>query len=270
MKRAAINLYKRLLVRKALYPFHRALLNIGLWGVGALNSEHARFSGEDAFLRHLNRYLPSVANLMVWDVGAHAGAYAVIVKQRYPTARVYAFEPHPATFQRLASVARTYHIFPLELALGETPGAGILYDRAGNGSTHASLHREVVESIHRTTATAHAITVTTVDRLARSLGIAHIDLLKIDAEGGELGILRGAGALIAAGAIDAIQFEFNEMNIVSRAFLRDFAELLPDYDLYRMLPDGLVLLRDQPAFLREIFAYQNIVALRRRPSRRQP
>ena len=39
--------------------------------------------------------------------------------------------------------------------------------------------------------------------------------------------------------IDLIQFEFNEMNVVSRRFLSDFIELLgPRYELFRLLPDG--------------------------------
>lgn len=265
MKQAAIRLYKRTLVRRAFYRFHHALLNIGLWGVGALNSEDATLSGEDHFLRQLRRYLPLADDLVIWDVGAHTGAYATRARRYHPAARIYAFEPHPATFQQLLRATRRARVMALELALSDTPGTATLFDRAAGGSTHASLHRAVIEAVHHAPALTSAVRVTTVDQLAHDLHLKRINLLKIDAEGSELRIVQGAGRLLAAGAIDALQFEFNEMNTVSRAFLRDFSDLLAGYDLYRLLPDGLVALADQPIFLREIFAYQNIVALRRAP-----
>jgi hypothetical protein len=65
-----------------------------------------------------------------------------------------------------------------------------------------------------------------------------------------------------AGRISLVQFEFNEMNVISRTFLRDFVGLLPGYRLYRLLPDGMASLEGEPLFVREIFAFQNLVAVR--------
>ena len=50
------------------------------------------------------------------------------------------------------------------------------------------------------------------------------------------------------------------MNIVSRAFFRDFRIILKDYDLYRLLPSGVIRLGDSPVQT-ELFAYQNIIAI---------
>ena len=87
-----------------------------------------------------------------------------------------------------------------------------------------------------------------------------IDFLKVDTEGHELAVLQGASSLIEDGRIGCIHFEFNEMNIVSRVFFLDFRELLHNYKLYRLLPNGLLPLGDSPLET-ELFAYQNIVAL---------
>jgi hypothetical protein len=53
------------------------------------------------------------------------------------------------------------------------------------------------------------------------------------------------------------------MNVISRAFFRDFYTLLPDYAFYRLLPDGPVPLGEYSPILWELFASQNIVAVRR-------
>ena len=63
----------------------------------------------------------------------------------------------------------------------------------------------------------------------------------------------------------AIQFEFNEMNIESRVFMKDFFNILPEYDFFRLLPDGYIPLGNintyrNPLTL-ELFAMQNIVAI---------
>jgi len=57
-----------------------------------------------------------------------------------------------------------------------------------------------------------------------------------------------------------VQFEFGEANIDSRTYFRDFHQLLgTDYDLYRIVPDGLQPLAGYSAEL-EIFATINYLA----------
>jgi hypothetical protein len=43
-------------------------------------------------------------------------------------------------------------------------------------------------------------------------------------------------------------------------FFKDSWDFLPNYDFYRMLPDGLVKIENYSPIFCEIFAYQNIVA----------
>jgi hypothetical protein len=74
-------------------------------------------------------------------------------------------------------------------------------------------------------------------------------------------VLKGASNLLREGRISAIQFEFNEMNIVSRVFLKDFNELIPNCRFYRLLRHGLGPLDPYSPLACEVFAFQNIVAL---------
>lgn len=67
--------------------------------------------------------------------------------------------------------------------------------------------------------------------------------------------------------IDAIQLEFNEMNLVGRTFMRDFfAELSPGYALYRLLPHGLMAMKTSTIWPNEQFVFQNILALKKNRS----
>lgn len=264
MKTALIQLYKRLFVRRLFYPLHRWLFLVGLWGLGCLNSENDILSGEEYFLRHLNQYTPNT-DLVIFDVGAHVGGYACRARALHPTAHIYAFEPHPATYATLQNRAQPLGIKTFNQGLGERPGRLPLYNhRANTSSIHASLYQAVIESVHQDQAVADEVEIGTLDDFAQAHQIQHIHLLKIDTEGHELQILQGAQALLQAGAIDVIQFEFNEMNVISRVFFRDFVNLLTGYSFYRLLPDGLVKTQTNPTFLSEIYAFQNIIAIRQR------
>ena len=53
------------------------------------------------------------------------------------------------------------------------------------------------------------------------------------------------------------------MNILSRIFFQDFLSILPQYEFYRILPFSLLPLRGYSPLYNNIFAYQNIVAVRK-------
>jgi hypothetical protein len=84
----------------------------------------------------------------------------------------------------------------------------------------------------------------------------------VDAEGHELAILRGAREAIVSRRVDVVQFEFNEMNIFSRVFFKDFYDALPGFAFYRMVTDGLAEIGPYQPRTHELFFLQNIVAIR--------
>jgi hypothetical protein len=91
-----------------------------------------------------------------------------------------------------------------------------------------------------------------------------VHLLKVDTEGNELKVLEGARQALSEGRVEVIHFEFNEMNVVSHAFLRDFIDLLKGFRLFRLFPGGPLELGPYHAVTHEIFAYQNLVAVHRK------
>jgi len=253
-------LYKRLLVRRALYGFHRRLFLMGLHGMGVLNTEDFHTTGEAWLHRRLARVWPE--RPVVLDVGANVGLYASAVKRIRPHARVFAFEPNPAAYARLQEAAAAHDFEALNRGCGSEAGERLIYDYTdAQGSGHASLHAEVFRDVHRAEATATPVHLVTLDDFVAERGLERIDLLKIDTEGNELDVLRGATRTLEAGRVRLVQFEFNEMNAVSRSFFRDFREVLSGFTFHRMLPDGLVALEPYRAVDCEIFAPQNILAV---------
>lgn len=217
-------------------------------------------SGEAFFVARLLPLFIKEEAPTFFDVGANRGEYARLLIENFPGAKVYAFEPHPASYEALAK-RRLHNVHPMQMALGAAVGSTRLYDYAdSDGSTHASVYPAVFSEIRRHQAVSHVVKSKTLDAVVKSLQVARIDLLKVDAEGAELSILRGGQSLIEDGRIGMIVFEFNEMNIVSGTTLRDFREALDGYALYRLLPGGLLPIPKIP-MLSEIYGYQNIVAV---------
>ncbi len=113
------------------------------------------------------------------DVGANVGHSVIYWARHYPEARIEAIEPHPRHAQLLGKVVKlnrlgdrvTIHM----VAAGTRDGRGFLTD-----DTTASALRHSAED--------GAIEVPVVDFFPR-WGNAPIDLLKLDCEGAELGLM---------------------------------------------------------------------------------
>lgn len=157
--------------------------------------------------------------------------------------------------------ARNFKAFPL--AVGASAGqAQIFSEQSSNASEFASLVPGVIEDIHHNVSAGQTVDVITLDEFCATHEIEAIDLLKVDVEGAELEVLRGAEQLIAGGKIRMIQLEFNSMNTVSKTFVRDITRALPGFRVYRLLHHGELadITSDKPLY-RELFSYQNLVAL---------
>lgn len=256
-----ISIYRFFFLKKFLFKFNKLLFKLSLRGLGILNFESDRLSGECAFIKKISKILN---NSIVVDVGANIGGYSDNVISLAPNVKIYAFEPHPTTFKKLEIQANEHKYIALNAACSDVEGKLKLYDyQAQGGTSHASLYEEVFSKIHKGISEIWEVDVTTIDEFVKLYKIPKISLLKIDTEGNELKVLQGAKQTIAEKKVDIIHFEFNEMNVVSGVFLKNIYEALNDYFFYRMLPNSLVNLGEYCPIEWEIFAYQNIVAIRK-------
>ncbi|WP_342071495.1 FkbM family methyltransferase [Yoonia algicola] len=252
--------YVFIFARKRFARLNRFLFSLSLGGLGVMNYGSSAITGERAFLR---KYLPNKTGVLI-DVGANKGEYSTDALALNKSLRIFAFEPHPKTFKELAEVVEGY---PTMTAINKgvscTTGKLELFDYSDkDGSQHASLFKEVITDIHGAEGfVSHQVDLVTLDQFVSENSITEISLLKIDTEGNELEVLKGAKDTLAKGMIKAIHFEFNEMNVISRTFFKDFEKILNGYKFFRLLPNEMLEIRDYHALYCEIFAYQNIVAV---------
>lgn len=126
----------------------------------------------------------------VLDIGAHLGLFSVVAARRVgKTGRVFAFEPTPLTrsaLRRAVSINDLDHIVEVRgEAISGSTGEATFHD-TGDAVSNAN-------SLIQSGRSQHGITVRTltVDDFVRERGIVP-QLLKIDVEGAEGGVLRGA------------------------------------------------------------------------------
>ena len=130
------------------------------------------------------------ADSVLLDIGANIGVVAVRLAHEIPGLRVIAVEPSPPTYESLvANVARNdvgETTEALQLALGREPGSVLM-------TTNLNAANHVVPG-SRTAASAAEVEVprTTVDALVVERELARLDAIKLDVEGFELDVLRGA------------------------------------------------------------------------------
>ena len=219
-------------------------------------------SGERNFLKTQLPALIGNNNPILMDAGANVGTYTKALHEFFPEATIHSFEPHPATFKKLQSsvgIYATCHNF----GLGSKTETVTLHDHHGqNGTTHASLYADNVSGGSSGLSTKTTVQLRSLDEFVADQNISNIDFLKIDTEGHDLEVLKGATTTLNAGNISCIQFEFGATHCASRTFMTDFSHTLSGYQLFRLLPNGMLHL-NLPVLETEIFGFQNIVAIQR-------
>jgi FkbM family methyltransferase len=223
---------RRAVVRAARYILSRARLDY---------PNEMASNGESAVQLWMLRLQPPGEQLHVADVGANVGQWsqsmlaAASRAGRENDLRLHAFEPDTAAFARLSDVLHA----PTRLS------RSALSDRQGTSSFHMVAPGAGRNSLYpvpgASQMTQANVVTTTLDRYADQAGVARFALVKIDAEGHDLAVLRGARGLLAAHRIPMVQFEYNHRWIQGRFFLRDAFELLLPlgYRIGKLTPRGV-------------------------------
>ncbi|NYG59799.1 FkbM family methyltransferase [Nocardioides daedukensis] len=162
-------------------------------------------------------------NPTIFDVGAHFGEWSgSLLSQPGSTPNLHMFEPSASTSSRARNIVGDRGQVH-QVALSDHVGAAelqIVHEGAGSNSLVPFT------AVGRTSGVVEEVELSTVDAFADQAGIPRITLLKIDAEGHDLAVMRGATRMLSRQAVDLIQFEYNIRWIDSRVFLLDAFELL--------------------------------------------
>lgn len=199
-------------------------------------------NGEAWLIRAAVARLSRSGSLRAWDVGGNLGLWTDLLLEEAARsgveARIDVFEPAAGAFATLTEKFGNHPLVEVhQIALSNRSGTAqfeVVGPAAGTNSlnlTH-SADAELVEVVVAPGAEWHG----------RSAG-GQIDLVKIDAEGHDLEVIRGLEPLLDSRQIGLIQFEYNWRWLVNGSSLRKLFELVErkDYRLGRLLADGLEL-----------------------------
>jgi len=141
----------------------------------------------------------------VIDVGANIGIWAIGAARRVgPRGTVHAFEPLETNFSRLIpniELNRISNIVPQRLALMDHAGSLKFFPSPNKNS---GVGRVVTDEWQGPHCTVDAVTL---DAYCERHGITSVDLLKLDVEGAEYFVLKGASKLLGSKKPPTIIFE---------------------------------------------------------------
>lgn len=130
------------------------------------------------------------------DVGAHVGLHALIAaRQVGATGQVIAIDPQPYNCERVLVNCRLNgfnQVLTVVAAAGEADGFVTLHDQKANDKTRLTLAGDGVGDV----AARFETPIIRLDSLAQRHGLTRLRLLKVDVEGYEAQVLRGAAGLL--------------------------------------------------------------------------
>lgn len=200
-------------------------INISQYLMGIGSGAHVKDSGEYAVLdklKSINRNKEK--KLFVFDVGANEGQFLhqILNKLNNLDYCIHSFEPSEDAFNLLHDKFKyksniIFNKFGLSNYIGE---ANLFYDKKGSGL--ASLTKRRLDHFGINFNNFEKVKIDTLDNYCTDKKIKYIDLLKLDVEGHELDVLKGATRMFQEQRICMVSFEFGGCNIDTHTYFQDF------------------------------------------------
>jgi FkbM family methyltransferase len=151
--------------------------------IGYMSTIHEVHNDRHVFVSHLRE------GMTVMDVGANLGLYSLLISRAIGlSGKVYAFEPVPEIFARLKehiALNNATNVIPVPVALSDEKGTAKMSVKGGLSSLFRRISDEFVE-----------VQVERLDDFVEREKIERVDAIKIDVEGAELKVIRGADKTI--------------------------------------------------------------------------
>lgn len=198
------------------------------------------------------------------DVGANVGnwtefflsALSATSRQKGQVKGIL-FEPSSIALSKLEEkFAHLDNIKIIKAAVSDIAGEMTYFEESGAGETSSLINQH--SSSH---ADAKKVKVVTLDEAMKELGLERIDFLKIDVEGYDFHVLRGASNLIKEHRVGIIQFEYNEPWVLAGSTLFEAYQFLEafGYKVFLLKADALYIFNYSR--YGDFFRYSNFVAI---------
>lgn len=149
--------------------------------------------------------LPGYRIETVFDVGANIGQSAVEYARALPLSRIYSFEPIGESFKQLRkNTAGFASVQCIQLALAANPGKGMMLANETSTMNHLISNLGSGDNIDLP---IEQVNIDTLEHFCEQSGIDRISYLKIDTEGTDMEVLKGAQHMLAQQRIDLVELE---------------------------------------------------------------
>lgn len=168
----------------------------------------------------LEEYAISAKNpKVIFDLGSNIGLSVIYFALKYPTARIFAFEPVPHTARLLReNVSKFPTVEVHETAVSDNNGKQELFMSRKSSLASSLVQRSNTESIN--------ITTRTLDFLMDSIHVDTIDILKFDIEGAEYRVFK------ALNKLSHVHYAVGEVHCdLMDATKDDFLNLFENFDV---------------------------------------
>jgi FkbM family methyltransferase len=156
----------------------------------------------------------------VFDIGANMGFYTIWMSKFISNGKIHSFEPDHGNFERLQKNIALNNlqtqVIPNKIAASDVDGE-LGFTKGLDGENH------IVNTTNQNSVTIQS---RKIDSYVRRLNISAIAYMKIDVEGFEYAVLKGADAVLSEKRIDIIQLEINKTISNSGKKINDVLGLL--------------------------------------------
>ncbi len=186
-----------------------------------LGGERYLVNPESATIYHLANSLPKLNNLVdaipsikasvILDVGANCGLFSVLAAKRFPSARIYAFEPAPDLSALAQENLEMHNGTVIQKAVSSVSGKTTLFVNDKSQQTN-SIVQGAVTAVGSISGKYDVETVS-LDDFIKAERIENIDVLKIDVQGAESALLSGAAETLRKTRVLIIEVTFLDPNV---------------------------------------------------------
>jgi len=184
---------------------------------------HRLFIAPDESARyHISNSIAKLARLAalippgtryVLDVGAHSGLFAKLAVMMHSGLKVLAFEPHPGLRETLRANADP-RVEVYEAAVSDAEGESTLFINPRSTQTSSLIQESAATFAPVAELLPSACKVIALDTFLGSAGIEGAEVLKIDVQGFEARVLRGAEKTIKHAKLLLLESSFLELSSV--------------------------------------------------------
>ena len=229
--------------RKSMQLINDLVLSLSLKGKGYMNYGSFEDSGEKFFINLIKKEI----NLSL-DIGANVGNYTKMLLSD-TNSKVISFEPLPKAYEELKIIKSNFQdrLEIHNVAIGiKDEILNLSYGTEKSEKASLMKNLEKISFIENQNKNEVSVQVRRLDYFQNYFKDKVIDFIKIDTEGFEYEVLKGAKNILETHKPKFIQVEFNWHQLIKKQTLYNLSELINFSDVFKILPHGNKLLHIDP------------------------